>query len=151
MVDLAGCIRRQAWLLGLAECVVLDDVPPILGRAAEIEQLMANLLANSARYTPAAERPRIHISARRVEPAGTSRVVVTVRDHGIGIPAEELDSVFDRERRGSNVVVEGHGLGLAICADIARGHGGDIRAVLPEDGGPGACIEVVLPAASDTA
>lgn len=151
VVDLAGCVRRQAWLLGLADAVELDDVPLILGRPAELEQLMANLLANSARYARAG-RPRIRISARRVDPAGIGRVVVSVRDHGIGIPEDELDSVFAASRRGSNAeVTDGHGLGLAICADIARGHGGDIRAVVPEDGGPGVCIEVVLPAAPDPA
>lgn len=149
VVDLAGCIRRQAWLLGLADAVEIADLPPILGRAAELEQLMANLLANSARYTRAGERPRIRITGERVDPAGLGRVVVTVRDHGIGIPEDELEGVFAPARRGSNAAVEGHGLGLAICADIARGHGGDIRAVLPPDGGPGVCMEVVLPAAVD--
>lgn len=155
VVDLAGCIRRQAWLLGLADAVDLEEIPPVVGHAPQLEQLFANLLANSARYARRGERPLIEIRTRPSADDPADRVVVAVRDHGIGIPDAELDAVFAAARRGSNVnidpaapPVEGHGLGLAICADIVRAHDGDIRAVAPADGGPGVCIEVVLPLAT---
>jgi two-component system, OmpR family, sensor histidine kinase MprB len=61
---------------------------------------------------------------------------VTVRDHGDGIPPEELEHVFDRFYRGADSRNEaGSGLGLAIVRQVAESHGGGAKAELAEGGG----------------
>jgi signal transduction histidine kinase len=71
--------------------------------------------------------------------------LIRVRDHGPGIPADELDSIFEsfvqssRTKDGSG----GTGLGLAICRKIMAAHHGTIRATNAEGGG--ACFEIRLP------
>ena len=144
VVDLAGCVRRQAWLLGLADSLELGPLPAVLGRAPQLEQLVGNLLANSARYVRPGEEARVEVSARLCD---AGRMVLIVRDHGLGIPEAEREDVFAPARRGSAAGGDGHGLGLAICADIARAHDGTIRACAPTDGGAGVQMEITLPLA----
>lgn len=76
-------------------------------------------------------------------------VVVTCRDDGIGIPAEEVDKVFSRFYRATNAAreeVQGTGLGLAITKSVVEGHGGDVRVSSVEGGGT--TVTVRLPLAS---
>lgn len=108
-----------------------------------IEQLLTNLLANAVNYSP--NGGLVTVRVRRAEPAeleteagpggksSTKReptmAVVTVRDQGIGIPADQHVSVFSPFCKASNVGEshrEGAGLGLYICAGIVEAHGGRI-------------------------
>lgn len=74
------------------------------------------------------------------------QVRITVRDHGRGIPPEDLDKLFDgfvsRDRPSSDAT-RGLGIGLSICRTIVEGHGGRISARNMPDGG--ACISFTLP------
>ncbi len=77
-------------------------------------------------------------------------VVVSVRDHGQGIPAEELDKLFKpfgKTTVRSTAGEKSTGLGLAICRKIVEGHGGRIWA--ESEVGKGSTFSFSLPAASD--
>ncbi|MFE3876630.1 ATP-binding protein [Kitasatospora sp. NPDC059146] len=106
------------------------------GDAAGLERAVINLLDNAVKYSP---------------PAGTIEVrlqqgVLTVRDHGPGIPPDELQYVFDRFWRSpSSRQLPGSGLGLSIVAQSVREAGGEVTLGPAQDGGPGALATVRLP------
>jgi signal transduction histidine kinase len=105
-----------------------------------IRQLVDNLIENALKYSPA-ESP---VEVRAWEEDGSARLAV--RDHGIGIPSEDMPHVFERFRRGSNVDhrrFSGIGLGLYICKGIAEQHGGRIWAESAP--GRGTTFHVALP------
>lgn len=96
----------------------------------EIQQLLANLIANAShamRETPP-ERRRILIQTRSDE----GMVHLRVRDHGHGIPPEHLDRIFEPFH---TTRPDGLGMGLAICRRIAQAHGGTLKAANHEAGG----------------
>ena len=88
--------------------------------ADRMQQVLLNLLSNASRHTP----PNTHIAVRVAE--RKDAIVVEVRDDGPGIPAEQLEHLFDRQGRphGRN----GAGLGLLIAQRLVRMHGGQIWA-----------------------
>ncbi|MEP6775452.1 MAG: ATP-binding protein [Chloroflexota bacterium] len=101
-----------------------------------IQQLVENLVENAVKYSPDGGTVEIKLWS---EPGGTIHRVgeegveawnhLTVTDHGIGIPAGDLPSIFERFHRGTNVDDRrfvGMGLGLFICKTIAEQHGGRI-------------------------
>ncbi|MEV7782491.1 HAMP domain-containing sensor histidine kinase [Kitasatospora sp. NPDC088351] len=106
------------------------------GDAAALERAVINLLDNAVKYSP---------------PGGTVEVrlhqgVLTVRDHGPGIPPDELQYVFDRFWRSpSSRQLPGSGLGLSIVAQSVREAGGEVSLGPAGDGGPGALATVRLP------
>jgi signal transduction histidine kinase len=103
-----------------------------------IEQLLAILVCNAAKYSPA-DRP-IEISAA-VEPQG---VTVSVTDHGIGVPEADLQRLFEPYFRAGNAVgYHGVGLGLNLARRIAQMHGGTIR--VRTQLGAGSTFTVFLP------
>lgn len=97
-----------------------------------VEQVLCNLIDNAAKYTP--EPGEITISARTER----HRVVISVRDPGIGIPSDERALIFERFYRVENEMtrhVGGVGLGLAMCKGIVEAHGGRIWADANPEGG----------------
>jgi len=112
------------------------DVQPDLGPAHidadRARQVLANLLDNAQRHTPAGGRVTVHASAD-----GDGRTVtLAVTDTGDGIAAEQLPQVFERFYRGdaSRRAGAGSGIGLTIARAIARAHGGDLVASSPGTG-----------------
>jgi len=97
------------------DCSAEVDVP-------RIRQSLANLLDNAVKYTP--EGGRIDASCR-----GTpGEVIVTIRDNGIGIPAEELPKIWDRLYRGDKSRSQrGLGLGLSLVKAFVEAHGGRVE------------------------
>ena len=73
-------------------------------------------------------------------PAG---VTIEIRDHGLGIPADELDHVQSKFYRGRRTHSQGNGLGLAIATRIAADHGSAL--VLESHVGEGTCVTLTLP------
>jgi len=117
-----------------------SDSAQVVGNADLLHQVFVNLLANAIEYSPVGGHVEI-VMAR-----GGGRVVVRVIDHGEGIPADRAEQVFERFFREDSSRVTatgGHGLGLAICRSIMRGHGGDVICQ-PTPGG-GATFEVQFP------
>jgi two-component system OmpR family sensor kinase len=91
--------------------------PQVLGDAASLHTLFANLLDNALRYTPGGGS--VTVSLR--EQAGVP--LVSVEDSGPGIPLQDRQRVFDRFYRRPGVEEPGTGLGLAIVRAIAERHG----------------------------
>ncbi len=95
---------------------------------ARIERVVANLLSNAVKYSP--HGGAITMRAWREQHDGGEWAVLTVEDHGMGIPAAELSRVFEPYYRGSNVAktTNGTGVGLAGTRHIVEQHGGEISA-----------------------
>jgi two-component system, OmpR family, sensor histidine kinase MprB len=104
---------------------VRDDATIVEVRPAAIERAIQNLVDNAAKFAPG--------TPVEVTVEGRS---LTVRDHGPGIPAEDLPHVFDRFYRSvRSRSVSGSGLGLAIVKSIVELHGGTVWAANAADGG----------------
>ena len=120
------------------EATVSPDVPTLLADDERLVQVLANLIRNAIKFTPAAGR--VTISAR----PGQGGVVFSVQDTGRGIPQENLARIFDRYwQSASGARAKGSGLGLSIAKGIVEAHGGRI-AVLSE-AGAGTTVEFVVP------
>ena len=119
--------------------VSLDADPVTVdGNAALLERVVRNLLDNADKFTPPGEPVEV-----AVRPDG-DRAVLTVRDHGAGIPVEDQERVFDRfYRSAATRTLPGSGLGLAIVAQVVTDHGGSALAAEADDGG--AVIVIDLP------
>jgi two-component system, OmpR family, sensor kinase len=111
---------------------------PIAGDTKLLFQVFSNLLSNAVKYSPAGGA--IEVEADMVGDA----VAVTVADRGIGIPAGDLDHLFERYHRGSNVSgIVGTGVGLYLVKLAIDLHGGRIEAQSKE--GEGSRFTVTLP------
>lgn len=140
--EVVGSAIRAA-RTALGEAVVqtaLDpELPLVEFDAVLIERVLVNLLENATKYGA----PPIVVGAR-AEPGS---LVLTVRDHGPGLPAALLgreQKLFDKFTRGeSESATPGVGLGLAICRAVVSAHGGEISAANARDGG--AEFTVTLP------
>jgi signal transduction histidine kinase/CheY-like chemotaxis protein len=109
--------------------------------ASRLAQVIANLVTNAAKFTPAGGRIEVLASAT------PARAMIAVRDNGIGIAPELLPSVFDQfvqGYQGSDRARGGLGLGLAIAKGIVELHGGAIRAESPGPG-RGSTFTIELP------
>jgi signal transduction histidine kinase len=122
-------------------CEIEPDLPPIRVEPDRIRQVLINLLTNAVEYS--GEGATVKIGAARVG----SEVELSVTDDGPGIPASELDHIFDRFTRGdvgNTQRVGGTGLGLAISKSLVELHGGAIN--VTSTVGEGSIFRVVLPA-----
>jgi PAS domain S-box-containing protein len=119
-----GLVAPQVWEKGIKMTLLHcpDDVR-VVADAEKLRQVLLNLLSNAIKFT---ERGgSIELGCAR-DPGA---VRLFVRDTGIGIPPEKLDSVFEpfvQVRSDLTRPSEGAGLGLAISRDLARGMGGDL-------------------------
>ena len=116
----------------------------ITGDRDRLVQVMTNLLSNAVKFTPAGGA--IRITARQRSSSG-GQIVVEISDTGMGIPAEDLDLIFEKFQRSSDQLagaVEGTGLGLAIARQIVEYHGGRIWATSTR--GKGSTFTFTLPA-----
>lgn len=135
--------RFQQAGLTFVEC---SADPPLLGRydANRLQQIVLNLLNNALKFTP--RGGTISLGDRRDGDA----FVIDVSDTGCGIPAEQLQRVFEPFVQLHTVVESGEkpgvGLGLAICRDLAFAMGGTIR--VQSTVGVGSTFSVALPLAS---
>jgi signal transduction histidine kinase len=106
-----------------------------------ITRVIANLLSNAIKYSPEKAEIHLHIQPGLFDtPEGDAprqALEVTVSDRGLGIPEDELESIFDKFVQSSKTHsgAGGTGLGLAISRDIVRRHGGQILARNRDGGG----------------
>ncbi len=137
----------QARAKGLTLTVdVGAPAPRVRADAEKLRQILANLLSNAVKFTPGGGTIAL---CAATEGLGSATVVrVRVRDTGIGIPADRLETIFEpfvQVRSDLTRTAEGTGLGLAISRDLARGMDGDLTAESAP--GVGSTFTLTLPAA----
>ena len=144
-VDLAGELEDAVYTYfelfrqeGIEVCYMGpdDDIPPVVADSERMKQVFCNVLDNAAKHGGSGKR--IDVSAAR---EGNS-FVIRVRDYGPGIPEAELPFVKQKFYKGSSKA-RGSGIGLAVCDEIVRLHGGTFD-IVNADGG-GAVVTIALP------
>jgi signal transduction histidine kinase len=149
--ELGGSVRR---VLGRLEhqlaqghyhvdARIEPELPRVLADEGAAEQAVENLLANAIKYS--GDSRQIEVDVRR----GGHHVVVSVRDHGIGIPRKEQGRIFRkfyRVHRDLGGGPQGTGLGLAIVDHTMRGHGGFVHVESEPDKGSTFTLHFPIPA-----
>jgi signal transduction histidine kinase len=134
--DVLFWTRKEAKSAGIdIETALPDDLPPLSADAAQLKQVLLNLVVNALHAMPGGGQLAI-LAAPEAD-----RVRIEVRDSGDGIPAELFQRIFDpffTTRPG------GSGLGLAITAKILREHGAEIH--VASRPGHGTCMTLLWPA-----
>lgn len=135
---------REVSLVGLTDEVAPTSAP-VIGDESRMRQVVANLLTNAMRYTPAGTPLEIAVGVREDVP-GYPLSVIEVRDHGPGIHGEDRERVFERFYRtdtSRSRDTGGTGLGLSIVAAILEQHDGSVH--IEETSGGGATFVISLP------
>ena len=148
-VDLAAVAARAADSLEGRFCASGVQLKRRLSPAvvwadpSRLRQVVANLLANAAKFTPSGGTVQLAVRA------DMDRARLEVRDTGPGIAPEERERVFERFFRGNlGRRVGGSGIGLAVVKDLVEAHGGEVVLETPSRGG--ACFVVLIPLAAQT-
>jgi signal transduction histidine kinase len=113
---------------------------PIRADREALGRALWNLLDNAVKYSPANRTVRVEVA-----PEG-DRLSISVRDRGVGIPADEQKAIFGKFVRGARareIHVKGTGLGLAIVRHVVAAHGGEVR--LESSPGEGSRFTLLLP------
>ncbi|SHI16266.1 Signal transduction histidine kinase [Sporobacter termitidis DSM 10068] len=118
----------------------MEEMPLIPGDPSRLKQVFLNLFDNAAKY--GREGKRIEVSVDM----DSAFVYIKIRDFGPGIPEDELDHVKMKFYKGSNAKERGSGIGLAVCDEIIRFHGGTL--LLENAEGGGLCVTIKLPVSS---
>jgi PAS domain S-box-containing protein len=142
--DLGGLLRevgeRQRQISPDFE-IILDAIGgdlSIEGDVKLLEQVFTNLLSNAVKYSGRSRR--IEISAA----LGDATVRICVRDHGLGIPADEMSQLFTRFFRARTAIgIPGTGIGLHLVRELVQMHGG--RVDVASEPGKGSSFTVTLP------
>lgn len=135
---------REVSLVGLTDDVAPTSAP-VIGDESRMRQVVANLLTNAMRYTPAGTPLEIAVGVREDVP-GYPLSVIEVRDHGPGIHGEDRERVFERFYRtdtSRSRETGGTGLGLSIVSAILEQHDGSVH--IEETPGGGATFVISLP------
>jgi len=147
MAVLVRTVVEQVELLAKQKALTLivhpcDEPTLVLCDGPRITQVLYNLLSNSIKFTPNGRTITMAMTQQmplsdEASPPGHPVLAVTIRDEGIGIPDDELDTVFEKfvQSRKTKTGAGGTGLGLSICREIVAAHGGDISAVNNVEGG----------------
>jgi len=120
------------------ELDVEPGIPTIEADRAYLERVVANLINNAIKFTPAGGKVAVRVRA------SDGAVRVEVSDSGPGIPAEERGQIFEKYRRGhGSKGTDGTGLGLFIVRSVAEAHGGAVE--VQNRPGEGATFVLTLP------
>jgi K+-sensing histidine kinase KdpD len=143
LVELADIVnaalrRKQRALDAHPVAVALPpDLPMLRLDLFLMEHALANVLDNAAKHSPPGGAVRVAASVQN------GAVVLDVTDAGPGIPAADLERVFDPFWRGAGAQSAGRGLGLAICRAFVEANGGSVVALPAPEGG--ATLRMRLP------
>lgn len=134
-------VRARAESQGvILEADLTPTLPPVVGAGQAIRQVALNLVSNALQAMSAGGR----LSCRTCRLPG-GRVELAVADTGPGVPADARERIFEPF---FTTRADGTGLGLALCREVARQHGGDVT--LDPAAGSGATFRFVLPAAGES-
>ena len=134
---LAGHLKNQTKEVSVE---LNHKLPPVKGSFQRMEQVVVNLLQNACQALPDKSR-RIALQTSYIRSQG--RVVVRISDEGVGIQPEHMDRIFDPffTTKSDN---GGTGLGLSVCATIAKEHRGELT--FSSKVGQGTVVQLSLPA-----
>ena len=126
----------------------------VRGDPARLGSVVGNVLANALKYSPAGGVVEVNLSSgQNAQAGGAGPPRIAVTDRGPGVPAEFRERVFEKFFRvehhtgGRDGGVRGTGIGLYLCREVMRAHGGAI-ACEPGDGGVGTRFVMSLPDAT---
>ena len=112
------------------------DIALIPGDPERLKQVFLNLLDNAANHGGDGKTVEVNLSTE------SDFVVISIRDHGRGIPDDELPFVKDKFFKGSSKA-RGSGIGLAVCNEIVTRHGGEL--IISNAEGGGCIVTIKLP------
>ena len=118
-----------------------DNIPQLAADRIRLVRITENLIDNAIKYSP--DGGDVKVSVRR---EGRDRIIVSVADHGVGIPSEKLKMLFEPFQRlgaTSTPAVQGTGLGLVVCRRLVEAHGGKIW--VESEPGKGSTFSFSLP------
>ena len=141
LMDRAVSLQQAAAMKTHLRLTVQSDGVQVFGDPDRILQALANLIANAIKFSPPGGE--IKLTACRLD---EHEAQIEVKDQGRGIPADKLESIFERFQQvdaSDSRAMGGTGLGLAICRSILTQHGGRIWATSPP--GEGASFHFTLP------
>ena len=146
---LRHCLRRAAREAGTRqfEARLGAGIDSVRADTALFELAIANIVQNAIKFSP--DSSTITVASA----IAGNRGVITIADQGSGVPADQLDKVFQRFHRavGARSGPPGSGLGLAIARGFVEAAGGTIVLASPGPDGCGTCVTIDLPlAAEDT-
>jgi len=131
-------LRRRGFRL---ETDLASDLPPLRFDADAVVQALVNLVDNAIKYSGESRFVAVRVQTR------DGRVTLEVEDHGIGIPPDEGEKVFQEFYQGRNGLRRGgYGLGLFLVRHIMQAHGGSVE--LESEAGRGSLFRLVFPAGS---
>src|SRR3954471_21038805 len=145
LVDAVDAVRPMVDEAGHELAVLLPDRQLVVdGDRTRLAQVFTNLLSNAVKYTERGGRIELGVMVER------DMAVVTIRDNGIGIPPDRLESVFEMFSQVEAALERsrgGLGIGLALTRQLVQMHGGTVRAH-SEGPGQGSRFQVLLPLAA---
>lgn len=139
---LDGCCRdglREAQARGSnLTYSISEGIPPLRADGKQLSRVFANLIGNALKFTP--RRGSVTVTAE----VRDDKVLVSVKDTGIGIPQKDVLRIFNKYFRSSSATgFKGTGLGLTISKAIVEAHRGTIEVESVE--GEGSCFSVIIP------
>ena len=124
---------------------VAAGLPQVVADPTYLAQAVDELVDNAVKYSP--DGGKIVVAADVVEGEDGPELEISVRDEGVGIPADRLDTVLEDFAQADSSATRrfgGLGLGLALVNRIARAHGGDVRVTSPQGGGTQVAVRLPL-------
>ncbi|EFH88104.1 PAS domain S-box protein [Ktedonobacter racemifer] len=148
-VDLDALLHEVAdtmQQLSTTHAIVVRGAAPssLVGDKDRLGQVFTNLISNAIKYSPGAEMVEMDLDA------SPETAIIRVHDHGLGIPQEQCDKIFERFYRATGPkqkAIPGLGMGLYIVAEIVKRHGGAIT--VDSEVGKGSTFTVTLPCKCD--
>jgi signal transduction histidine kinase len=141
VTEAVASLQEQASIKNISLGVSIGEpLSPALFDPARIHQVLVNLISNAIKFTASGGEITVHVG--RV----SDELRITVRDTGIGIPSDKLETIFERFVQVRHNDQRGVGLGLYISKCIVRGHGGRIWAESQLDSGT--TVHLTLPVAA---
>lgn len=144
LLDGKQFVRQDPRIVGLK---VTGDPVAVSADPILLTHILTNLVSNALKYSPGKKEPEVTIEFRQ------ENVRVCVRDYGIGIPENEVQSIFDSFFRASNAEhIQGTGLGLVIVKQFLDIHNGKLSVTSAMGEGTTFCIELhyLIPASDES-